>query len=143
MGVKATVIANPVSSQHQSSAQQRGVSASGLQLAIQESITELIFQIKEWIKLAPQGTLQASSLIATSSPNIGIAGGSIPPWVVPGLQVVDVTTGNQVLGTVLRTAGTTLTLTANSAFAGSGSSDLLLIQDLNLPVYSGLITALQ
>lgn len=72
----------------------------------------------------PTAQLQAASNPSTASPNITMAQ-TIPAWVVTGMEVYDVTAG-KLLGTVSSGAGTTtLVLGANSAFVGSGTSDVL------------------
>lgn len=66
------------------------------------------------------GTLVTNALTTTSSAVINIA--SVPSWVVPGMSAYDITTSHLV-GVVLSTTGTTVTLTSNAAFAiGSGDS---------------------
>jgi hypothetical protein len=72
----------------------------------------------------PIGQLLAASNPSTGSANITMAA-TIPAWVVNGMPVYDVT-ASKLLGTVSSGAGTTtLVLGANSAFAGSGTSDVL------------------
>ena len=70
---------------------------------------------------APRATnfdaaLKASSGTLTSSPTLNVS--FVPGWVVPGLVVTDLTTGNPI-GTVSSAAygGTTITLVANAANA--------------------------
>ena len=80
------------------------------------------------IVLTPPGVggaaaqLATGGAISTSSATITMAA-AIPAWVVAGLNVYDLTNGKQI-GTVLSISGTTLTLTANAANAGS-SGDIL------------------
>jgi homoserine kinase len=86
--------------------------------------------------------LTAASNPSTSSPNITMAA-TVPSWVLPGYTVTDVTAGNKLLGTVLSGAGsTTLVLAANSAFVGSGSSNVLTIADPNVAALNTLIANL-
>lgn len=69
------------------------------------------------------GALGAGASFTTGTATITM-GSSLPAWVVPGMAVYDVTNGFSI-GTVLSTAGTTLTLTANALHASSGSTDTL------------------
>ena len=141
MGVKATVVATPLTSNHQAACLNRGLNASGLIAALQEQLTEVIYLLKEITKTFPTGNLTAAGTISTSSASITMAQ-TIPSWVVAGMTVFDVT-NSSALGTVLSGAGTTtLVLTANAAHAGSGSADVLTISDPNLGTYQGLITSL-
>jgi len=72
----------------------------------------------------PAGQLLAASNPSTGSPNVTMAA-TIPAWVVANMLVYDVTAG-KLLGVVSSGAGTTtLVLGANSAFVGSGTSDVL------------------
>lgn len=68
------------------------------------------------------GAVSATASFTTSSPNITMT--SNPGWVVPGMNVYDLTNGQQI-GTVLTYVGTALVLTANAAHASSGSTDSL------------------
>jgi hypothetical protein len=74
---------------------------------------------------APQpAQLTAGGAISTGSANITMAA-TIPAWVVAGMPVWDVTTG-QLLGAVSSGAGTTtLVLAAVALHNGSGSADVL------------------
>ncbi|WP_316227832.1 hypothetical protein [Bradyrhizobium sp. SZCCHNR3015] len=66
------------------------------------------------------GSVTTNSATTTSSAVIGHA--AVPSWVVAGMQAYDATTGH-VVGTVQSTTSTTVTLTANAAFAiGSGDA---------------------
>jgi hypothetical protein len=66
------------------------------------------------------GTLVTNAATTTSSPTISAA--SVPAWVTQGSAVFDVTTGH-IVGAVLSTTGTTVTLAANAASAiGSGDT---------------------
>jgi hypothetical protein len=67
------------------------------------------------------GSLVTNAATATSSPTINAA--SVPSWITAGMSVLDATTGNAV-GTVLSTASTTITLTANAANAISSGDTL-------------------
>ncbi len=69
-------------------------------------------------------TLAAAGAISHLSPNITM-GVANPGWVLPGVLVYDVTTG-QSLGFVQSYVGTALVLAANAIYDGSGSSDALL-----------------
>ena len=69
------------------------------------------------------GALAANGTISTGSATITM-NVSNPGWVVAGMNVYDLT-NNQQIGTVSSYSGTTLTLTANAAHAGSGSTDSL------------------
>jgi hypothetical protein len=69
------------------------------------------------------GSLAAAAAFTTSSTRITM-GASNPGWVVPGMNVYDVTAG-ALTGTVLSYSGTTLSLTAASAHTSSGSTDSL------------------
>lgn len=68
------------------------------------------------------GAVAATASFTTGSPNITMT--SNPGWVVPGMNVYDLT-NNQQIGTVLTYSGTSLVLTANAAHASSGSTDSL------------------
>jgi hypothetical protein len=68
------------------------------------------------------GAVAATASFTTSSPNITMT--SNPGWVVPGMNVYDLTNGQQI-GTVLTYSGTSLVLTGNAAHASSGSADSL------------------
>jgi len=70
------------------------------------------------------GLITAAGAISTSSATVTMPNVSGYPWVVPGMNVYDITAGKQI-GTVLTYTGTTLTLTANAANAGAGSTDSL------------------
>ncbi|MBR0693666.1 hypothetical protein [Bradyrhizobium lablabi] len=70
------------------------------------------------------GTATAAGSISTASATITMPNVSGFPWVQPGMAVYDIT-ANKVIGTVLTWVGTTLTLTANAANNGSGSTDTL------------------
>lgn len=88
----------------------------------------------------PSGAANASGYITfTTNPTIvtanagatwttGVAvitmASAMPSTIVPGMDVFD-TTNSKHIGTVLTASGTTLTLTANAAFASQGSSDSL------------------
>jgi hypothetical protein len=67
------------------------------------------------------GTLVTNAATTTSSPTISAA--SVPAWVAQGSAVFDVTTGH-IVGAVLSTTGTTVTLAANAASA-IASGDVL------------------
>lgn len=67
------------------------------------------------------GPLTTNGATTTASPTISIA--SVPSWVKAGMSVYDATTA-QIIGTVLSTAASTVTLTANAASA-VGSGDVL------------------
>lgn len=69
------------------------------------------------------GAITAGGAISTGSASITM-GSSNPGWVVPGMNVYDLTNNKQI-GTVLTYVGTALTLTGNAANAGSGSTDSL------------------
>lgn len=72
------------------------------------------------------GQLTAASTISAASPNITMP--TNPGWVVPGMNVFDLTNSpatNGPLGTVLTYIGTALVLTANALHAGTGSTDVL------------------
>jgi hypothetical protein len=68
------------------------------------------------------GAVAATASFTTASPNITMT--TNPGWVVPGMNVYDVTNSQQI-GTVLTYSGTALVLTANAAHASSGSTDSL------------------
>lgn len=68
------------------------------------------------------GAVAATAAFTTSSPNITMT--TNPGWVVPGMNVYDLT-NNQQIGTVQTYVGTALVLTANAAHASSGSTDSL------------------
>jgi hypothetical protein len=70
------------------------------------------------------GAVTAAGAISTGSATITMPNVSGSPWVVPGMNVYDITASQQI-GTVLTWTGTTLTLTANAAHNGSGSTDSL------------------
>ena len=68
------------------------------------------------------GAVAATASFTTASPNITM--NSNPGWVVPGMNVYDLT-NNQQIGTVSTYVGTALVLTSNAAHASSGSTDSL------------------
>jgi hypothetical protein len=140
MGVRTTLVAAPVTAAHASAAQKIGLNASGLAAQLAEQISEVIYLLKEIIKTVPAVNLTAAGTISTSSATIAMAQ-PLPASVVFGMNVFSVTANKQI-GTVLSTSGSTLTLTAVAANAGSGSSDVLQIADANLSVYQSLLTAL-
>jgi hypothetical protein len=71
------------------------------------------------------GALTAASTISTGSASITMP--SNPGWVVPGMNVFDLTNAaaNGPIGTVLTYVGTALTLTANASHNGTGATDSL------------------
>ena len=69
------------------------------------------------------GALTAASAI-TGGVTTTITMPSNPGWVVPGMNVYDLTNNKQI-GTVLTYVGTTLTLTGAASNSGSGSTDSL------------------
>ena len=69
------------------------------------------------------GALTAGGSFTTSSTTITM-GGSAPAWVVPGMNVYDLTNSQQI-GTVSTFISTTLTLTGTAAHASSGGTDSL------------------
>jgi hypothetical protein len=139
MGVKSSLTAP--TAVHQSSAAKAGVNATGLVLALQEQIGEVIYLLKETIKTLPTVSLTANGTISTASATIAMSS-TIPSSVVAGMSVTDVTNGFA-LGTVASGAGTTtLTLQANALHAGSGSNDVLKIDDANLAGYTAQLAAL-
>jgi hypothetical protein len=140
MGVRTTLIATPPTASHQMQAMAKGVNASGLLRALSEQISEVVYLLGEIIKGTPNGALTAAGLISTSSASITMAA-PLPSWVAAGQTVFD-NTNSKSIGTVLSATGTTLTLTANAANAGQGSSDLLQIQDPNLSVFQTLLANL-
>ncbi len=77
-----------------------------------------------YARLQVAGAVAAAGAISASSPNITMPNISGSPWVQPGMNVYDLTNGKQI-GTLLSWSGTALTLTANAANAGSGSTDSL------------------
>jgi hypothetical protein len=70
------------------------------------------------------GAITAAGAISTGAATITMPNVSGYPWIVPGMNVYDITNGKQI-GTVLTYITTVLTLTANAANAGSGSTDSL------------------
>lgn len=72
------------------------------------------------------GTATAAGAISTASATITMPNVSGFPWVVPGMNVYDLTANKQI-GTISSWVGTTLTLTGNAANNGSGSTDSLAI----------------
>ncbi|HET8921346.1 MAG TPA: hypothetical protein VFN27_16925 [Xanthobacteraceae bacterium] len=68
------------------------------------------------------GAVAATASFTTASPNITMT--TNPGWVVPGMNVYDLTNGKQI-GTVSTYVGTALVLTANAANASSGAADSL------------------
>jgi hypothetical protein len=140
-GVKTTITTAPPTAAHAAAGQKAGFNVAGLTAELAEQVSESIFLLKEIIKTFPSGSLTAAGAISTASPNIAMAL-PIPPWVVAGMPVFDVTAGH-LLGTVSSGAGTTtLVLGANSAFVGSGSNDILQITDANLATYQALVASL-
>lgn len=79
-----------------------------------------------------------SGSTSTSSPTIGLTA-SVPGWIVSGVSLADANNGH-VVGTVSNTSGSTITLTANAAFA-IGAGDHLIpaenIQTNNINMVSG------
>ena len=73
------------------------------------------------------GAITAAGAISTGSATITMPNISGYPWVVPGMNVFDLTNAaaNGPIGTVLSWVGTTLTLTGNAAHNGTGSTDSL------------------
>jgi len=72
------------------------------------------------------GSVTAATSFTTSSTSITLSG-SVPSWVVAGMNVYD-TTNNQQIGTVgAGSSGTTLNLSSTAAHASSGSADALQI----------------
>jgi hypothetical protein len=69
----------------------------------------------------PSTTTTTGGATATSSPTLALA--SAAPWIVGGMPVYDVTTGESI-GTVSSTTGTTVTLTANAANAVASGDTL-------------------
>lgn len=70
------------------------------------------------------GAVTAAGAISTGSATFTGPNVSGFPWVVPGMNVYDVTASKQI-GTLLSWIGTTVTLTGNAANNGSGSTDVL------------------
>lgn len=70
------------------------------------------------------GAVTAAGAISTGASTITMPNISGSPWVVPGMNVYDLTNNKQI-GTVLSWVGTTLTLTGNASNNGSGSTDSL------------------
>ena len=70
------------------------------------------------------GAITAAGAISTGSATVTMPNVSGYPWVVPGMNVYDITSGKQV-GTVSSWVGTLLTLTGNASNNGSGSTDSL------------------
>lgn len=68
------------------------------------------------------GAVAATASFTTGSPNITMT--TNPGWVVPGMNVYDLTNSQQI-GTVLTYSGTALVLTGNAAHASSGTTDSL------------------
>lgn len=68
------------------------------------------------------GAVAATASFTTASPNITMT--TNPGWVVPGMNVWDLTNGFQI-GTVLTYSGTSLVLTANAGHNSSGTTDSL------------------
>ena len=71
------------------------------------------------------GAITAAGSISTGASTITMPNVSGYPWVVAGMNVYDATAGVQI-GAVLSWTATTLTLTANAASNGSGSTDSLI-----------------
>lgn len=68
------------------------------------------------------GAVAATASFTSSTTNITMT--TNPGWVVPGMNVYDLTNSQQI-GTVSTYVGTALVLTANAAHASSGSTDSL------------------
>ena len=141
MGTKTSLATTTLAASHTISAWKNGRNANALIVQAQEAAQELITLLKVCIADMPTGQVIANGTISASSPTITIATPGLPSWVSPGQSVFDVTK-NAALGTVLTAVGTTLTLSANSLSAGSGSADVLLIADTNIAGLNTLITNL-
>ena len=85
-----------------------------------------------YARVQVMGAVAATASFTTGSPNITMTAN--PGWVVPGMNVYDLTNGQQI-GTVLTYSGTALVLTANAAHASSGSTDSLVFS--LFPQFSG------
>jgi hypothetical protein len=83
--------------------------------------TEVSTSGTAYARVQVAGSLVTNAATATSSPTISAS--SVPAWVVAGMSVYDATNGN-LIGTVLSTTGTTITLTANAAHAISSGDTL-------------------
>jgi hypothetical protein len=77
-----------------------------------------------YARIQVAGAVTAAGAISTASPTITMPNVSGFLWVVPGMNVYDLTNNKQI-GTVLTWTATTLTLVANAANNGSGSTDSL------------------
>lgn len=77
-----------------------------------------------YARIQVAGAVTAAGSISTASATITMPNVSGSPWVVPGMNVYSITAAKQI-GTVLSWTTTTLTLTANAANNGSGSTDSL------------------
>jgi hypothetical protein len=71
----------------------------------------------------PIGQIAASAALTTGSTSVPLTI-PVPPWVVAGMNVFDVTTGLNV-GTVASVSGSTVTLAADAAHASQGAADVL------------------
>lgn len=85
--------------------------------------TEVSTSGTAYARVQVAGALSASTAI-TGGTTTTITMPTNPGWVVPGMNVWDLTAGKQI-GTVLTYTGTTLTLTAAASNSGSGSTDSL------------------
>jgi hypothetical protein len=75
-----------------------------------------------YARIQVAGAVAATASFTTASPNITMT--TNPGWVVPGMNVYDLTNGFQI-GTVLTYVGTALVLTSNAAHASAGTTDSL------------------
>ena len=83
--------------------------------------TEVSTSGTAYARVEVAGTAVTNASTATSSPTIGIA--SVPAWITAGMSVYDITNSN-LIGTVLSTTGTTVTLVANALHAVSSGDTL-------------------
>jgi hypothetical protein len=104
--------------------------------------TEVSTSGTAYARVQVSGTATAASTISASSPTITGPNVSTVPWITAsgnsglGWAVYDVTKGAY-LGVLTSWIGTTITLNANSASAGSGSTDVLLFSAFGVPSGTG------
>ena len=87
--------------------------------------TEVSTSGTAYARVQVAGAITAAGSISTGAATITMPNVSGYPWVVAGMNVYDATAGVQI-GAVLSWTATTLTLTANAASNGSGSTDSLI-----------------
>ena len=87
--------------------------------------TEVSTSGTAYARVQVAGAITAAGSISTGAATITMPNVSGYPWVVASMNVYDATAGVQI-GAVLSWTATTLTLTANAASNGSGSTDSLI-----------------